>query len=169
MDAVDRFSEVLEGYAERARGLVTAWTPFLDDLATRLGAGPYGTDDAAADFPAAAKLAVESMTGLAAEAFDAVSIVTLGFSETATVGGLKFAKAPTVRALTAKADFTSVTGETLPKSHLTIVPDQLAPNETEFALVADGDGVKARTYDGWVVATDPKGATSETRATVTIG
>jgi hypothetical protein len=82
---------------------------------------------------------------------------------------LKFSKAPTVRTLTAKADFKSVTGETLPTSHITFEPDHLEPDETECELRADGNGIKARTYDGWVVATDPNGGTSEAPATVTIG
>lgn len=168
-DEVDRFSEVLDGYADRSRELIAAWAPFLNDLSARLGAGPYGADDAAADFPAVAKLAVESMVALGAEAFDAMSILTLGFDEKETVGGLMLAKASTTRTLTVKEDLKSVTGETLPKSHVTIEPDHLAPQETEFTLSADTNGVKARTYDGWVVATDPVGAISEVPVTVTIG
>jgi len=168
-DEVDRFSEMLESYADRSRELVTAWTPYLDDLSTRLAAGPYGIDDAAADFPAVAKLTVESMVALGGEAFDVLSILTLGIDEKETVGGLMLAKASTTRTLTVKDDLTSITGETLPKNHVTVDPDHLAPQETEFTLSADVHGVKARTYDGWVVATDPSGATSEVAVTVTIG
>jgi len=52
----------------------------------------------------------------------------------------------------------SVTGEVLPKGRITFVPDDhLAPGETEFALEVNGNGVKARTYDGWIVATGANG------------
>jgi hypothetical protein len=168
-DEVDRFSEMLEGYADRSRELVAAWAPFLNDLSTRLEAGPYGPDEATADFPAVARLTVESIVALGAEAFDAASIMTVSFDEKETVGGLMLAKASTTRTLTVKDDLKSVSGETLPKNHVTIDPDHLAPQETTFALSADGTGVKARTYDGWVVATDPNGVSSEVPVTVTIG
>jgi hypothetical protein len=169
MDEVDRFSEVLDGYSELTEELLAAWTPFLSDLSTKLGAGPYGADEAAADFPTAAKLTLQSMIAVGSEAIDAISVMTLGFGETATVDHSKFAKAPTVRSLAVKADLQSVSGETLPKGDVTIHPDQLPPNETDFTLHADGDGIKARTYDGWVVATDPDGVTSEVSVTVTFG
>lgn len=168
MDEVDRFSEVLQGYSELTKDLLADWTPFLSDLSTKLGAAPYGPNEAAADFPAAAKLAIDSVIAIGSEAFDALAVLTSSFSEEATEKGV-LAKAKTDRVLTAEADFVSVTGEVLAKSRITFEPDHLPPGETEFVLKVDGDGVKARTYDGWVVATASNGHADRVQETVTIG
>ena len=169
MDEVDRVSEVLDGYSELTKELLAGWTPFLSNLSTKLGAGPYGVDEAAADFPAAAKLTVDSMIAIGSEAIDALSVLTDPFSDETTEDGV-LAKANTARVLTVEADFVSVTGEVLPKSRITFEPDPLPPGETEFALKVNDIGLKARTYDGWVVATNPNGdADPPVRQTVTIG
>jgi hypothetical protein len=168
MGEVDRFSEVLDGYSELTNELLAAWTAFLTGLSTTLGAGSYGPAEAASDFPAAAKLAVDSMIAIASEAVDAVSILTSSFSEEATEDGV-FAKANTDRILTPEADFVSVTGEVLAKSRITFHPAQLPAGKTDFELKVDGDGVKARTYDGWVVATDSEGHADRVPETVTVG
>ena len=169
MDPVSRFGEVLDGYSDLVDELQASWAQFLNGISTKLAAGPYGPDDAAADFPAAVQLALESMIAVGSEAFDALSIMTSSFSEKTTEGGLVLAKSNLARALTVKADFVSVTGEVLPKDQITISPDQLPPGETQFALEVNTDGVKARTYDGWVVATPANGKADEVRKTVTIG
>lgn len=169
MDELTRLTEVLEGYAELAAELATNWASFLHDLSTKAGTGAYGPDEAAADFPAAARLALTSLMAIGSEAVDALAIMTSDFSEETTEGGLTLPAAKTSRTLAVKADFTSVTGKVLPKDRITIVPNHLAPGETQFALEVDGDGLKARTYDGWVVATDADGAEVEVKETVTIG
>lgn len=171
MSNVPRFDEVVEGYALLADELLDSWTPFLTTIAAKVNAGTYDPDAATADFPKLAKLVAGSVIGIGLEAFDALAILTSDFSEEKKISGYRTdpAKAATTRTLTVKDDLTSVTGMTLPKSRVTIVPAQLAPSTTQFVLDVDGDGLKARTYDGYVLATDTAGGVEEIFVSVTIG
>ena len=50
------------------------------------------------------------------------------------------------------------------------VPDQQGARPTIYVHIdVDGDGLKARTYDGYVVATDGAGNAEEIFVSVTIG
>jgi len=149
-----RFGEALEGYVERVNELLDEWTPFIKTVSAKIDAGTYDADAAQADFPAAANLVAKSVIGLGAEAIDAMAILTSSLSEedevTYVIGA---AKKGSTRTLAVKDDLTSVTGETLPKSRVKIKPDPLSPSDTRFTLKVNGDGLKARTYDGCVVIT----------------
>ena len=171
MNDVPRISEALEGYGDLASDLEKKWTPFLKQVAVRANDGVYTQTDAEADFPAFAKVVADSLFLTAAQAVRALSILTGDFSTTQTVDATAVDDATTTRKLSVADDFVSVTKEVLPKSRLTMVPDTLAPGEKAFKLVIQEDGMKARTFDGVVVATvtDPSGGTFEYPQTVTIG
>ena len=62
-------------------------------------------------------------------------------------------KAGSTRTLVLKDDLKSFTGEKLLKNRVKIKPDPLSSSDTQFTLEVNGDGVKARTYDGYVVVT----------------
>ncbi|MFL6088583.1 MAG: hypothetical protein ACJ71Z_00380 [Aeromicrobium sp.] len=171
MDAVRRFSEVLEGYLDLGSQLLNTWTPYVEDVSTKVDAGTYQAADAANDAPKVAKLVAESWTWIGAEAIDAVAILTGNFSEKEVVIGYQtdLKKAAKMRTLALKGNLKSVTGLELPAASVTVAPATLAPNVTAFTLSFDGDGFKARTYDGHVVATDEDGVMEEVFVSVTIG
>jgi hypothetical protein len=171
MSDVPRFSEALEGFGELATALVKQWTPFLTSVSAKVGAGPYTSNDAAVDFPAFAKLVTDSVIAIGSEGLDAVSILTGDFSEQFTIGALSTGSfsVDSVRTLAPKAAFKSVSGAELPTSHIIVDPATLAPHVTDFSLQVTVTGVKARTYDGSIVATDEKGDTKEFPMTVMVG
>jgi hypothetical protein len=166
-----RFSEVFEGYVDLANHLLGSWTPFVSGVSAKVDAGTYDSGEAAKDFPTVAKLITDSMMAIGSEAIDALAILTSDFSEETTVGGYGTdpAKAATTRTLSVKSDLTSVSGQVLPKAKVDLKPETLAPTFTQFVLDVDGDGLKARTYDGYVVATDEAGGSEEIFVSVTIG
>jgi hypothetical protein len=49
------------------------------------------------------------------------------------------------------------------------VPATLAVGATDFDLAVNGDGMKARTYDGIIVSADASGGVEEIKVSVTIG
>lgn len=171
MSEVPQVSEALEGYAVLAQQLVADWTPYLTEVSAKLGSGTYGPDDAGDDFSALAKLIADSLFAIGSEAMDALAILTSDFSEESTIGGFGTdpSKAGTVRTLTVKGDLVSVSGQVLPKGRVTPVPNSLVPPATQFVLDVNGDGMKARTYDGVVLSTDAAGAVQEIPVSVMVG
>ena len=171
MNDVNRFGEAYEGYAVLATQLLESWTPFVSDVSAKVGDGTYDAGDAADDFPTFAKLVADSLMAIGSEAIDALAILTSDFDEETTTGGYGTdpAKAGTTRTLTVKDDLKSVSGQVLPKQKVTVKPATLAPTNTQFEIDVDGDGLKARTYDGYVVATDGAGNAEEIFVSVTIG
>jgi hypothetical protein len=164
--------EVIEGYGVLADQLVTNWAPYVKAVSTKLAGGNYASTDAEADVAAGFKLAMNSMLAIGSEAIDAVSIMTNNYSEQTHLGGYHAdpAYAGTVRTLVVAADLESASGQKLPKARVKPVPTTLAPNLTGFDLDVDGDGMKARTYDGVVVVTDAAGVVvEEIKVSVTIG
>lgn len=175
MSDFPRFGEAFEGYVERVNELLDEWTPFIKAVSGKIDAGTYDGDSASADFPRVAKLVADSLFGLGSEAIDALAILTSDFSEeekvTYSVGA---AKAGSTRTLALKGDLTSVTGQVLPKSRVKFKPSTLHSADSAFTLDVNGDGLKARTYDGYVVITTVASATSpadvdEMFVSVTIG
>lgn len=149
-----RFGEALEGYVERVNELVDEWTPFITSVSARIDAGTYDADAVSADFPKVAKLVADSLIGLGAEAIDALAILTSDFSEADEVTYfIGAAKTGSTRTLALKDDLKSFTGEKLLKNRVKIKPDPVSPSDTQFTLKVNGDGLKARTYDGYVVVT----------------
>jgi hypothetical protein len=163
--------KVVKGYEVLADQLLKTWSPYLTAVSTKVAAGNYQPAQAEADFSAGFALAMKSMLAIGSEGLDAISIMTSTFSEQEHVGGYHTdtAHASTARTLTVKADLVSASGQTLPKARVKPSPDTLAPNTTGFDLDVNGDGMKARTYDGVVVATDASGAVEEIQVSVTIG
>jgi hypothetical protein len=156
---------------ELADQLIENWTPYVTGVAAKLDANGYGAKEAEADLPVVAKLVTKSALSAGFEALDVAAILTDEFSEQKVVGGFRAdpAKSGTDRTLTLKGNLKSVTGPEIPVARVKVVPDKLPPQATDFALEVNGDGLKARTYDGYVVATDPAGAVEEIFVSVTIG
>ena len=170
MSDVDRFGEVFEGYVDLAKDLLTSWTPFVTAVSTKANSGTYTANDAEADFPAAAKLVVDSLMDVGSEAIDALSILTGDFSEDVEViCYCDAAKSGSQRTLALKDKLKSVSGQELDASLVKIKPQPLGGNETQFTLTVNGDGLKARTYDGTVVATAGGKVVEEIFVSVTIG
>lgn len=163
--------EVVEGYAVLATELLKEWSPMVSALSTKVAAGNYQLDDAAADFSAGVKLVASSLFAIGSEAMDAVTVMTSSYSEQRLISGYGTdpTRASTVRSLMVKADLESITGRTLPKERVKPVPATLAVGATDFDLAVNGDGMKARTYDGIIVATDASGGVEEIKVSVTIG
>jgi len=163
--------EALEGYGVMFQDLVDDWTPYLTALSAKVGADTYGPDEAKAEFPALAKLVVDSMIRVGSEAVDALEILTSDFDETSSeayhvVKPLTVTGAVT---LTLADDLRSVTGEVLPRSKVTVVPATAVVPDLDFTLEVDGNGLKARTYDGFVRATDANGVVEDFFVSRTIG
>jgi hypothetical protein len=151
------FDEAWEGYVGRVNELLDEWTPFISTVSDKVDAGTYDANAVSADFPTAVKLVAQSLIGLGAEALDSLASLSSDFSEEELVLGYATdkAKAGAKRTLAVKADLNSVTGEVLPMDRVKPVPTELDPGITTFELDVDGDGMKARTYDGYIVATSP--------------
>jgi len=174
MSSVPRFSEAVEGYGELAQELLGQWAPFAKSVAAKVDAGTYDGGAASADFPVVAKLVTDSWVAIGSEAIDALSILTSDFSEDGRVIGYSTKKATLPRTLAVKGALKSVTGEVLPHAQIAVEPATLSENETAFVLVFDAHGLKARTYDGWIVATSPAtgsapASVEEIPVSVTIG
>jgi hypothetical protein len=165
------FDKVMKGYGVLTSQLVTDWSPYVTKVATKLSGGNYQAADAETDFAEGFKLAMESLMAFGFEALDAVSIMTSTYSELEHIHGYHAdpAHAGTARTLAVKADLVSFSGETLPKARVTTTPATLAPKDIAFDLDVNGDGMKARTYEGVVVATDASGGIEEIKVSVTIG
>jgi hypothetical protein len=171
MNDVDRLGEVIEGYAELAGVLLNKWSPYVTAMSAKAAAGNYQAADVKADFPTVAKLVAETLLAFGSEAFDALSIATMSFSEqmSTTEYTSNPANAGESRTVAVKADLVSATGKTLPKERVKPTPDTLAPTQTKFTLDVDCDGMKARTYDGVIVVADGHGDTEEILVSVTVG
>lgn len=162
MSDVPRVSEAFEGYVVLAHELLGRWTQFTSGIAAKVDAGTYDAGAAQAEFPKAAKLGADSLFLTGSEAVDALAILTSDFSEKTTVTGYGTdpKAAGTTRTLAWKADLKSVTGEVLPHGKVKLLPSTLPPGQTDFTLEVDGEGRKARTYDGHVLATSTATATT---------
>jgi len=163
--------EVMEGYGVLADQLLKNWTPFLTAVSAKLAAGNYQAKDAEADFGAGAKLFVESMMAIGSEALDAAAIMSSNFDEVVVAGGYDTEiELDQVRTLTVNDDLTSKSGLTLPKDRVTLEPATLQPQCSHFQTVVNGDGIKARTYDGVVLVTKASGVVvDQVDVTVTVG
>lgn len=164
MSESPQLGEVLEGYLETAQELLADWTPYVTGVSAKLSAGSYGQPEAAADFPAFAKLVAESAFKAGGQLVRTMAVLGSDFSTTSTEGGyvIEAQKVAVELTLSLKGDLKSVTGQVLPADRVTIVPATLVPPATDFALVVDAQGIKARTYDGFVVAKNPAGAVVQT-------
>lgn len=176
MSDVPQVSEAFEGCVVLATELLGKWTLLVGGIAAQIDAGTYDNEAAAAEFPKAAKLGTDSLFLIGSEAVDAISILTSDFSEQVKVTGYGTdpKQAGTTRTLAWKDDLVSVTGAKLPQAKAKLGPATLPPGQTQFTVEVDGSGLKARTYDGYVVATSAATATvpasvEEIFVSVTIG
>jgi hypothetical protein len=161
-----RANDVVEGYATLASSLLDRWSTYASKVASKVDAGTYDAPSAAADLGACASLATESSLLWAAEALDAMAILTGREGEPNVVTSQLF-RAPVGAALKLTEPLIRVGSlEELPASVVTIQPAQLGPKEIEFTLCADATGYRGGTYVGIVQAST--GAPAPVRVNVWI-
>jgi hypothetical protein len=161
-------TEVVEDYTELGTWLVQRWSAHASKVATRLDAGDYDADSAAADLAACASLAAESWARVAWEAIDAAAILTGQEYEPEVIDSDPFSSPIPGATLTLQGPLVGAFGNELPTDVIEIIPSQLGPNATQFRLRADATGHPGGTYLGRVVASKPGRADAGVRVLVTV-
>ncbi|MDQ2648443.1 MAG: hypothetical protein M3Z03_02680 [Actinomycetota bacterium] len=169
MDGLSRTGEALEGWGQAAQELVAEWTSYASKLTTKTESGSYAAEDGSADFATGLQLVVSSFMKLGVEALDSISILTEEVDPDEDSGVFLTSPSGQVRTLAIPNDLVSVTGTTLPAAKVTLHPATLKAGEQVFRLEVATKGVKARIYDGEVVATATDGSTETIAVKVTIG
>lgn len=162
--------DVVQGYATLASSLLERWSAYTAEVAARVDATGYDTEDAVADLAAWASLAAESGFLLAAEGFDAVAGFTSWQAGQNVVTSQPF-QAPAGAALKLAGPLVKGGGlDALPVSVVSIQPPQLADGKTEFTLAANAAGHRGATYFGIVEASAgaPANLTSAPAAPVNV-
>src|SRR5215207_9152600 len=145
-------AHVVDGYNRLAASLLERWSAHASMVATKLDAGGYDADDAAADLAATASLATESGFLLASEALDAAAILTGRQDEPHIVDSEVFSTSLAGAKLRLAGPLVSGHGSALPAAVVSVKPPELEPTEADFSLRADATGHRAGTYVGSVVA-----------------
>jgi hypothetical protein len=145
-------TDVVQDYAKLASSLLERWTEHASMVASKLDAGSYDADGAAADLAATASLATESWFLLAAEALDAAAILTGRQHRPHLVHSTLFSTSLAGATLELPGPLVSGHGAQLPVSVITLEPAELDPAETDFSLSADATGHRSGTYVGTVEA-----------------
>lgn len=145
-------TDVVQDCAELASSLLERWTEHASMVATKLDAGAYDADDAVADIAATASLATESWVLLAAEALDAAAGLAGRRPKRNLVHSTSFSTSLAGATLALDAPLVSGFGARLPVGVVSLVPAELEPGETDFALSADATGHRSGTYVGTVEA-----------------
>lgn len=154
-----RVSDVVESYATLASSLLERWSAHASKLASRVDADEFDAAGAAAEVTECASLATESAFLLAAEALEAVAILT-GCEGAGNLETSQPFHAPAVATLRLAGDLAKgPLLHKLPTTALTIQPPRLGPGETEFKLCADTTGHRGATYVGKVEASTDTGTT----------
>jgi hypothetical protein len=142
--------EVIEGYAETTKDLVKKWRDYASGVARNLETG-YSANRASADLGTAVSLAIETGARLSWEVFDAMAAISDAPNRPHRVESEEFF-APKGAKLTLKGDLTNRPGNTLAASRVTVIPSQLASEDSRFKLSADAAGCPAGVYRGTVLA-----------------
>jgi hypothetical protein len=144
------FTDLLQSYADLTSSLAEKWRAHTGNVAAKVQRPGYKVDQAVSDLAATAALATETGYLLAAQAFDAVSVLAAPL-ERNVVFSESF-QSPLAGATLALDGQHLVNGfgDTLPASIVAIQPPQLKADETEFVLRADATGRRAGTYVGRV-------------------
>ncbi len=160
-------SNLVQGYATLASSVLEKWIELASKAASKADAGAYDATTAAEDAAAGATLAAEAAelwAEWACESFTSLMGVAGGSNivesqpfEADEGATLKLA-GPLAR---------GPGGVQLPLSALSIDPEQLDSEDTEFTLRADGSGLRGGTYVGEVEATTDTG-TSRVAVWITI-
>lgn len=160
-------SNLVQSYTTLASSVIEKWTELASKAASKADAGAYDATSAAEDAAAGATLAAEA-AGLWAEwAYE--SLTTLmgveGGSYTSESEPFKAEEGSALKLAGPLARGPG--GVTLPLNAVTINPEQLDSDDTEFTLRADGSGLRGGTYVGEVEATTDTG-TSRVAVWITI-
>jgi hypothetical protein len=151
-------SDVVRNYVDLASSLLERWSDHASKVAARLDSRDYDTKRAAEDLGTCASLATETGFLLASEAFEAAAILA-GCGYDRNIVDSQTFEAPAGATLSLAGPLTRPPGiDQLPESVITIRPDQLESNETEFSLRADATGHRGGTYLGMVKASVGAGA-----------
>ena len=151
---------VVQEYSELASSLLERWSDHASKVATKLDAGSYDADEAAADLAACARLAADSGFLLASEALDAVAVLTGRQGEPHLVESVTFSTTLPGAELELTGQLVNGFGLTLPVHVVELRPPSLAAKATTFSLRADASGRPGGTYRGQVKAS--AGAKAET-------
>jgi len=161
-------TEVIEDCTEFGTWLVQKWSARASSVASRLDAGNYDANSAAADFAATAALVAESWAEAAWEALDALAVLTGQEFEPEIIASDVFSSPMPGATLKLKGPLAGAFGDELPTGVIEIVPTQLPASATQFRLRADATGRPGGSYLGWVVASKPGSADAEVRVLVTV-
>jgi hypothetical protein len=163
-----RITDVVDDYAELGTWLLEKWSARASTVASRLDAGTYDADSAAADFAAAASLMAESWARLAGEALDCVAILTGRQCEPEIVDSEIFSTTLKGAKLELEGPLVNAWDGPLPTDLIEIIPSQLGAGDTDFRLRADATGYPGDTYLGKVVASLPNGQEEEVTVWITV-
>jgi hypothetical protein len=142
-------SDVVDGYGLLGKSLVERWNAHASAVATRLDAGTYDAEHAAADLARCVALDGSGFL-LASEALEAVAILSArrgpvirySYPFQSPVAGAALSLAGPLTNILASDTLTMVT----------IEPARLGPNDTQFRLRANATGRRAGLYTGAVQA-----------------
>jgi hypothetical protein len=144
------FSDLARGYADLTSSLAQKWRAHAANVASRVERPGYKVDHAVSDLAATASLATETGYLLAAQAFEAVSVLAAPFEQHLVFSEPFESRLPGAT-LTVEHDLVNGLGsDTLPVSIIAIQPHRLQAGETEFIVRADATGRRAGTYVGRV-------------------
>jgi hypothetical protein len=149
------FSELVRDYTTFASGLVERWGALASRSAAELDAGTYDASSAAEDAAGALTLAAEEGWSWTALTWQAVA-KWCGVDYVQNTAESQPFDAPAGAKLTLRAAPTNGPGlETLPG--VTIDPEQLGAEQTQFTLRTDGTVCRGATYVAVVEATTDEG------------
>jgi hypothetical protein len=144
---------VMQGYYALASSMLERWSAYASEVASNLDTPGYDAAGAAADLAACASLATENGCQLAAQALEAVAILS-GCGYDQNVVETPYFEAPPGAVLKLAGALVLGSGlDALPVSVVTIQPSRLAPGENAFILIANATGHSGGTYIGTVEAT----------------
>jgi hypothetical protein len=154
-------NDAVQGYTTLASSLFERWSALATKTATKVDAGNYDAASWAEDVTAGVTLATEAGYLWVAEAFQAAATLA-GVEGGGSIVTSQPFEAPAGASLELAGPLVKGPGlEQLPVSAVTIEPEHLGPDQTEFTLTVDATGYCGATYVGKVNAytdpgTDPK-------------
>jgi ribosomal protein L18 len=144
------FSDLLSSYADLTSSLAEKWRAHAANVASKVERPGYKLDHAVSDLAATAALATETGYLLAAQAFEAVSVVAAPLERNVVFSEPFQSPLPGATLALEGQQLINGFGDILPASIVAIQPPQLKAGETEFVVRADATGRRAGTYVGRV-------------------
>jgi hypothetical protein len=144
------FTDLLQSYADLTSSLAEKWRAHAAGVASKAQRPGYKVDHAVSDLAATAALATETGYLLAAQAFEAVSVVAAPLERNVVFSEPFQSALPGATLALEGQQLINGFGDILPASIVAIQPPQLKAGETEFVVRADATGRRAGTYVGRV-------------------